>query len=118
MIIMLLYQIVVYTIVKKMRMSCKTNKFEITVPTWNKELHLPGGGSYSVPNIKDYFQYIIKNYENNADNPPIRINVNKIGNRVTFEIKLGYYVELLTFETIKLFKTTKNKINQNESNEI
>ena len=44
MIIMLLYQIVVYTIVKKMRMSCKTNKFEITVPTWNKELHLPGGG--------------------------------------------------------------------------
>ena len=40
---MLLYQIVVYTIVEKIRMSYKTNKFEITVPTWNKELHLPGG---------------------------------------------------------------------------
>ena len=76
------------------------------------------GGSYSVPNIKDYFEYIIKNYGNNADNLPIRIYVNKIGNRITFEIKLWYYVELLTFETTKLFKTTKIKINQNESNEM
>ena len=36
-----------------------------------------------------------------TDNPLIRIYVNKIENRIKFKIKTGYYLELLTPETMK-----------------
>ena len=42
------------------------------------------------------------------DNPPIKIYINKIENRITFKIKSRYYLELLMLETIKLLGTTKN----------
>ena len=35
---------------------------------------------------------------------------NKIENRITFKIKAGYYLELLTDETMKLVGSTKSKI--------
>ena len=35
-------------------------------------------------------------------------------NRITFEIKTGYYLELLTPETMKLLESTKSKITKNE----
>ena len=38
------------------------------------------------------------------------IYVNKIENRITFKIKTGYYIELLTPETMKLLGSTKRKI--------
>ena len=38
------------------------------------------------------------------------IYVNKIENRITFKIKAGYYLELLTPETVKLLGSTKNEI--------
>ena len=31
--------------------------------------------SYSVSDILDYFEYIIKNHKTLTDNPPIRLNV-------------------------------------------
>ena len=37
-----------------------------------------------------------------SDNPSIRIHVNKIENTITFKTKTGFYVELLTPETMKL----------------
>ena len=37
-----------------------------------------------------------------TNNPSIRTYVNKIENRITFKIKIGYYLELLTPETMKL----------------
>ena len=37
--------------------------------------------------------------------------VNKIENKVTFKIKNGYSLELLTPETIKLLESTKKKNN-------
>ena len=40
--------------------------------------------------------YIIKKYETVTNNPPIRIYVNKIENRGTFEVKARYCLELLT----------------------
>ena len=49
-----------------------------------------------------------KTHEKVADNPPIRIYVNKIENRITFKIKTGYYLELLTTETMQLLGNTKN----------
>ena len=60
--------------------------------------------------IQNYFRYIIKKHEIVTDNPPIRIYDNKIENRITFKIKTGYYLELLTLETMKLLVTTKSKI--------
>ena len=40
----------------------------------------------------------------------IQIYVNKIENSVTFKIKKGYAIELLTKETMKLLGSTENKI--------
>ena len=41
-------------------------------------------GSYPVSNIQDYFEYILEKHGEKTDNPSIRIYVNKIENRVTF----------------------------------
>ena len=38
------------------------------------------------------------------------IYVDKTGNRITFKIKTGYYLELLTSETMRLLGSTKSKI--------
>ena len=89
-------------------------KFKILAPTWNDKSELPNG-PYSVSNISDilihvrYFDYIIKNHETLADYTPIKIYVNKVENKITFKTKTGYYLELLTPETMKLLGSTKNK---------
>ena len=53
----------------------------------------------------------------NADNPSVRIYVNKIENRITFKIKSGYYPELLTSETMKLLGSTESKITKDKNGE-
>ena len=40
--------------------SYKNNKFKISAPTWNEKFELTDG-SYFVPDIQDYFKYILKN---------------------------------------------------------
>ena len=67
----------------------KNNKFKISASTWNEEFVL-SDGSYSVSDIQDYFEYIVKNHDTIPDNPSIRIYVNKTENRITFKIKIGY----------------------------
>ena len=52
-----------------------------------------------------------------TDNPPLRIYVNKIENRIIFKIKTGYYLKVLTPETMKLLGSTKSKIAKNENGE-
>ena len=37
------------------------------------------------------------------------MDVNKIENRITFKIKSGYYLQLLTLETMKLLGSTEKK---------
>ena len=49
-----------------------------------------------------------------SDIAPIRIYVNKIENRITFIIKTKYYFELSTSEIMKLFESTKSKINKDK----
>ena len=44
---------------KNMKKPCKNNKFKMPAPTWNEEFELPDG-SYSVSDIQDYFEYILK----------------------------------------------------------
>ena len=53
----------------------------------------------------------------NVDNPLIRIYISKIENRITFKIKTGYYLELLTPETKKLLGSTKSKITKDKNGE-
>ena len=81
--------------------SLYNNKFKISAPTWSEDFKLPDG-SYSVSDIQDYFEYILKKHNESVDNPSIRMYVNRIENRITFKIKSGYYLELLTPETMKL----------------
>ena len=44
-----------------------------------------------------------------TDNPQIRIYVNEIENRTTFEIKTGYYLERVTPETMKLLGNSETR---------
>ena len=89
--------------------------FRISAPTWNDEFNL-SDGPYSVSDIQDYFEYIVKKHEAVADNSPAQIYVTKIKNSILFEIKTGYKLELLSKETIirKLKKDIyKNKDGEN-----
>ena len=93
---------------RNIKKSYKNNKIKISAPTWNVEFEL-SDGSYSVSNIKDYFEYILKNMEKRL----LKIYANKIENRTTFKIKTGYYLEFSTSETTKLLGSTKSKITKN-----
>ena len=59
----------------------------------------------------------MKKHEENIDNPSVKIYVNKIENRITFKIKNGYSLELLTPETMKLLGSTENKITKDKNGE-
>ena len=106
----------IYYTWKNIKSSYNNNKFEISAPTWNEEFTLPDG-SYSVSDIQDYFEYFIKKHEENNDKPSVQIYVNKIENRITFKIKNGYSLELLTKETMKLLGRTENKITKDKNGE-
>ena len=67
--------------------------------------------------IQGYFEAVLKKHGESVDNPSIEIYVNKIENRVTFKIKNGYYLELLTPETIKLLGSTQSKITGEKNGE-
>ena len=99
----------IYYTWKNMKSSYKNNKFKISAPTWSDEFELPGR-SYSISDIQDYFEYILKRHSESVDDPPIEIFVSKNENRITFKIKNGYYLELLTPETMKLLGSTESKL--------
>ena len=104
----------IYYTWKNIKSSYNNNKFKISAPTWSEEFELPDG-SYSISDIQDYFEYILKKHSESVDNPSIRIYVNKIENRITFKIKSGYYLELLILETMKLLGITESKITKDEN---
>ena len=106
----------IYYTWKNIKSPYKNNTFKISDPTWSDEFELPNG-SYSISDIQDYFEYILKKHNENVDDPSIKIYVNKIENRVTFKIKNGYYLELLTPETMKLLGCTESKITKDKNGE-
>ena len=53
--------------------------------------------------------------DTDTNKPSVQIYVNKIENRVTFKIKNGCTLELLTPEIMKLLGSTKNKINKDKN---
>ena len=58
----------------------KNNKLKIIAPTWNLEFELPDG-SYSVSDIQDYIEYIIKKHEKLTTITFIHVYINRINNR-------------------------------------
>ena len=107
----------IYYTWKNIKSSYNNNNFKISAPTWNEEFELPDG-SYSISDIQDYFEYILKKHSESVDNTSIRIYVNRIENRITFKIKSGYYLDLLTPETMKLLKSAVSKITKDKNGEI
>ena len=79
----------VYYTWKNIKSSYNNNKIKISAPTWNEKFGLPS----------------------------VRIYINKIENRITFKIKNGYYLELLTPETMKLLGSTGSKITKDKNGE-
>ena len=61
--------------------------------------------------MQDYFGYIIKKHETLTENSLIKLYVNKRENRIIFKI----YLEILTYETMNLLGSTKNKVTKNEN---
>ena len=85
----------IYYTWKNVKSSYNNNKFKISASTWNEEFKL-SYGSYSVSDIQDYFEYTLKKHRENTNKPSMQIYANKIENRITFKIKNGYALELLT----------------------
>ena len=106
----------IYYTWNNIKSSYNNNKFKMSAPTWSEEFEL-SDGSYIVSDIQDYFEYILKKHNESVDNPSIRIYVNKIKNRITFKIKNGYYLVLLTPETMKMLGSTVSKITKDKNGE-
>ena len=67
----------IYYTWKNMKSAYNKNKSKTSAPTWNDGFDLPDS-SYSVSDIQDYFEFIIKKHETLAKNSPIQIYPNKI----------------------------------------
>ena len=111
-----LSNLIIYYTWKNVKSSYNNNKFKISDPKWSEEFELPDG-SYSVSDIQDYFEYILKKHRESVDNPSIRMYINRTKNRITFKIKNGYYLEILTPETMKLLGSTESKITKDKNSE-
>ena len=106
----------IYYTWKNIKTEYSKNKFKISAPTWNETFDLPDS-SYTIDDIQDYFEFIIKKHESLTDNPSTKIYSNKIKNRIIFEIKNSCKIELLTPETMKLLGSTKNVVDKDKNSE-
>ena len=106
---MALANLSIYYTWKNIKSACNNNTFKISAPTWNDTFHLPDG-SYSIAEIQDYFEFIIRKYETLTENPLVLIYPNKIKNRIVFKVKTGHKLELLSSETMKLLGSTEEDV--------
>ena len=104
----------IYYTWKNVKSIYKNNKFKISAPTWNETFDLPDG-SYNIPTIQNYLEYVIKKHETIADTASILIY--RIVNRIVFKIKTGYKLELLSKEAMKLLGNTKDTIDADKNSE-
>ena len=106
----------IYYTWKNIKSIYNNNKFKISAPTLNDTFDLPDG-SYNIPAIQNYFEYIIKKHETIAKTAPILIYANNISNRIVFKIETGYKLKLLSKETMKLLGSTSNIIDADKNSE-
>ena len=69
---MALVNLSIYYTWRNIKSEYNNNKFKISAPTWNDTFDLPDG-SYTIDDIQDYFEFIIKKHETLIDNPSIKI---------------------------------------------
>ena len=67
---------------KNIKTEYNNYKFKLSAPTWNKSFDLPDG-SYSIDDIQDCFEFIMKKYETLTENPSIQIYPKK-KNKIIF----------------------------------
>ena len=103
----------IYYAWKNIKSEYNNNKFKISAPTCNDTLDLLDG-SYSITDIQDYFEFIIKKHETLTGNPQVQIYPNKIKKRIVFKIKTGYKLKLLTPETMELLGSTKKDVDKDK----
>ena len=65
---------------------------------------------YSIFDIYDYFEFIIKKHETLTENTPIQIYPNEIKNSILFKIKTGYKLLFLFPETMKFLGRTQTDV--------
>ena len=106
----------IYYTWKNIKSSYNVNKLNISALKWNEKFELPGG-SCSVSNIQDYFEYILRKHGVNIDKPSVKIYVNKIENITKFKIKNWYSLKFLAPETMALPRSTENKITKDKNGE-
>ena len=99
----------IYFLFINIKSAYNNNKFKISAPAWNDEFDLPHG-SYSISDIQDCFEEIFKKHEIIANNSLVQIYLNEIKNRIVFKIKIGYKIQPLSPETMKLLGNTKNML--------
>ena len=90
------------------------SEYNISTPTWNETFNLPDG-SYSILDIQDYFEFIIRKHETLTENLSIQIFPNKVINRIVFKIKTGYKLKLLSPETMELFESTNRVVDKDKN---
>ena len=106
----------IYYTWKNVKSTYDNNKLKISAPTWNETFDLPDG-SHNISEIQNYIEYIIKKHETIGENAPILIYANTINNRIVFKIKIGYKLELLSKETMKVLESTKYIIDADKNSE-
>ena len=57
----------IYYTWKNFKSEYNNNKFKISAPTWNDTFDFPDG-SYSISDIQDYFEFILKKQETLTEN--------------------------------------------------
>ena len=108
-----LVKLSIYYAWKNIKSAYNNKKFKISAPIWSYEFDLPDG-SYSISDIQDYFEFIIKKHERLAENPPVQIYPYKIKNRIDFKVNTGYKLELLSSETMKLLGCEKRDVDKDK----
>ena len=76
----------IYYTWKNIKALYNNNKFKISAPTCTDKFEL-SDGTYSVSDVLDCFEHILRKRNEKIDNSSIRIYVNKIENRIPFKIK-------------------------------
>ena len=105
----------IYYTWKNIKKEYKNGKFKITAPTWNEEFELPDG-SYTVSDINDYFQFIIKKQQTEEDG--LIVYINKIENRITFKLKTGWSLTFMTQQTQTLMGSKEKTIDSSKNGEL
>ena len=106
----------IYYTWKNIKSEYNNNKSKISAPTCNNTFDLPDG-FYSIADLQDYFEFIIKKHETLTENPPVQVYPSKIKNRIVFKIKTGYKLELLTPVTMKLLGSAKKVVDKDKDGE-